>query len=212
MAAIRAIETHQPASRGYMVLTAFVYLAGLRPSEALALDVEALDLPSTGWGTADISAAVQDHGERWGDADEQIGPTKTAERRTVPLPPVLVEMVLRYLDGRTEGPLVSTRTGNRPTMSNWFRAWNRARSVVGGKWTLYSLRHAYATNLVDTGVTHGETAAILGHTVETLTRYYVGRSDGDRQRAVDLLSSQHDWLSATANDCGGGDGDGEPVD
>jgi integrase len=185
--AVEAIRSHQPASHGYHALTACVLYAGMRPSEAAALDVERLSLPDRGWGTALINAAVQDQSCRWGDEDEQIGATKTGLDRTVPLPPVLVAILKNYVGERRTGQLVETRCGNRPTYSNWTRAWTRARRTQGGNWHLYDLRHLCATTMVDAGVPLGEVAERLGHTVQTLTDTYLGNLAGHRKHSNRML-------------------------
>lgn len=175
--AVDGIRSHQPASLGYHALTACVLFAGMRPSEAQALVIEKLELPEEGWGVALVDSAVQDQGLRWGDLDEQVGDTKTAVSREVPLPPPLVAILRNYVGERESGPLVVTRRGNRPTYSNWSRAWARGRKSVGGTWKLYDLRHTAATTMVDTGVPLGEVARRLGHSVQTLVSTYVGVLD-----------------------------------
>lgn len=195
---IAAVRSHQPASAGYQVLTAGVYHAGLRPSEALVLEIEVLDLPEHGWGKAFVSAAMQDQAAAWGDIDEEIGDPKTGQDRTVPLPPPYVEMLRDYIGDRTSGLLVTTRNGKLPSYSNWTRAWIRARKSVGGKWRLYDLRHACATTMIDAGLPHGEAAERLGHSVETLTANYIHPSNGDTERSNELLDER--WLSSEDDD------------
>jgi integrase len=189
-AAIAALVSHQPGSRGYHALTALVFYAGLRPSEALVLDISSLDLPERGWGTATVETAAQDEHERWGLPEEQIGETKTGTGRDVPLPPVLVKILRNYIGGRTDGVLVSTRTGNRPTYSNWSRAWNRARRSAGGNWRLYDLRHAHATLALDAGVPAARLAKLMGNSAETIWRCYIGEQHGhddQARRAMDRV-------------------------
>jgi integrase len=197
VAAVDGIRSHQPASHGYHALTACVLYAGMRPSEAHALDIEKIDLPEEGWGVALVDAAVQDQAERWGNDEEQVGDTKTAESREVPLPPPLVAILRAYIGERTTGPLVVTRHGNRPTYSNWSRAWDRGRRSVGGAWTLYDLRHTAATTMVDNGVPLGEAARRLGHTVETLVRTYIGVLDSHRALGDELMGEV--WERALAD-------------
>ena len=191
--ALDAMINHRQESHGYRLLTACVYYAGLRPSEARALSVEDFDLPADGWGSVEVHAAVQDEGNTWGSADEQIGTTKTATDRVVPIPPKLVDLVREYIGDRTTGLLVVTRRGNPVTYSNWTRAWIRARKQAGGRWTLYDLRHANATTLLNAGLNLREAASRLGHSVETLTKYYVGRNQDDTSRGNALIDAAVDW-------------------
>jgi integrase len=194
VSALDAIRSKQPASAGYRALTACVYYVGMRPSEAVALQVEVLELPESGWGAAFVSAALQDQFNAWGNPNEEIGDTKTGVDRTVPLPPALVAILREYIGERNSGPLVSTRNGNLPTYSNWTRSWKRARNAVGGNWRLYDLRHACATTMLDAGLPHGEVAERLGHSVETLVANYIHPSQGDTDRSNRLLEER--WLGS----------------
>jgi integrase len=56
-AILRAIPSHQPASKLYFALSAVCGYAGLRPGEAIALEVEDLLLPDSGWGAVKVSRA-----------------------------------------------------------------------------------------------------------------------------------------------------------
>jgi hypothetical protein len=61
--ALDAMETQQPASRTYRVMTAVVYYAGLRPSEVVMLQPSSLWLPDNGWGRIDVTEADLSHDE-----------------------------------------------------------------------------------------------------------------------------------------------------
>lgn len=188
-----ATLNHRPESHGYRVLTACVFYAGLRPSEARALRVEHLTLPENGWGEIFVTKAVQDDGTKWGTEDERIGYTKTGRDRAVPIPPPLVAILRSYVGSRTEGLLVSTRFGNPVTMSNWSRNWVRTRKTQGLTCTLYELRHVNATLLVNAGVSLAEAASRLGHSVDTLVRYYVASSTNDTDRGNEILDAAGVW-------------------
>ena len=176
--AIAAIETHQPGSATYRVMTAVAYYAGLRPSEVVMLRLRALDLEGP-WGTIEVAEADVSY--------DEPGMPKTGTR-LVPIPPVLVE-ILRGWIAKNEFTdpsqlLFRTRTGRRPTPSNWSRAWRRALEAVGERpMRVYDCRHAAATTWLQAGVPLGETARRLGHSVETLVSTYVGALDGDIQIA-----------------------------
>jgi integrase len=158
----------------YQVMTAVAYYAGLRPSEVVMLRRRSLDLPDEGWGTIHVTEADT-------LADEP-GEPKTGPR-SVPVPPQLVQ-ILRYWDDRhrfrPDAFLFRTRTGSRPTASNWWRIWQRTLQQIGQPpLRVYDLRHACATTWLQAGVPLGEVARRLGHSVDILVSTYVGALQGD---------------------------------
>lgn len=174
-AAIDAIVTHQPGSRKYRVMTAVAYYAGLRPSEVVMLRPRVLDLPGAGWGRIDVREADVDVDE---SGEPKTGP------RSVPIPPVLVAILREWLDEHpdfaTDDLIFRTRSGKRPTQSNWGRAWKRALATVGHPpLRVYDCRHAAATTWLRAGVPLAEVARRLGHSVETLVSTYVGALPDD---------------------------------
>ncbi len=182
-AALDAIVSHQPASHMYRALTATMIYAGLRPSEAVMLRRSVVELPEAGWGKIDVVEADIDF--------DEPGDPKTGDR-TVPIPPVLVEILTTWIEAANIAPdsrLFRTRNNTRPTPSNWGRAWHRALDHIGHhQLTLYDCRHTAATTWLSAGVPLGETARRMGHSVETLVAYYVGALNGDEQagnRAID---------------------------
>jgi integrase len=182
--ALAAIVTHQPASRMYQAMTAVAYYAGLRPSEVVMLRASCVDLPPTGWGTIEVREADISF--------DQPGEPKTGPR-SVPIPPQLVLVLRRWLDARDLGRddlLFRTRSGGRPSASNWARAWKRALRGVGhDPLRVYDCRHAAATTWLRAGVPLGEVAARMGHSVETLVSTYVGALEGDRAIANQRIDS-----------------------
>jgi integrase len=196
MAAIlKAIPTHQPGSLTYQAMTAIIYYAGLRPSEVVMLRPRAIQLPTGGWGSIDVVEADI-------DCDEP-GEPKTGNR-TEPIPPELAGLLRSWIDDRNIRPdelLFRTRTGRRPTPSNWGRALKRACKAAGREpMRVYDCRHACATTWLGAGVPLGEAARWLGHSVETLVSIYVGALDGDdaeAMRRIDAVSgSARVWMTA----------------
>lgn len=125
------------------------------------------------------------------DFDEP-GEPKTGPR-SIPIPGVLVEMLRVWTQERTlsgNDLLFRTRSGARPTSSNWSRALQRALRVTGQpSMRIYDCRHAAATTWLGAGVPLGEVAKRMGHSVETLVSTYVGALDGDESLAIpDLLT------------------------
>jgi integrase len=183
--AINAMRTHQPASRTYQVMTAVAYYAGLRPSEVVMLRRSSVALPAEGWGRIDVTEA---------DVGFNVpGEPKTGPR-SLPIPPVLVEILRAWVDDledTSDDRLFRTRNGNRPTPSNWMRAWHRAlRSIDHPTLRIYDCRHAAATTWLQAGVPLGEVARRLGHSVETLVSTYVGTLTGDEEIANERIEAR----------------------
>jgi len=179
---IDAIANNQPASRTYQVMTAVAYYGGLRPSEGVMLRARALHLPARGWGRIDITEADVSFDE---SGEPKTGP------RSVPIPRQLVDLLRAWVDQHGAGPddlLFRTRTGRRPTSSNWSRALQRALAKVGRPpMRIYDCRHAAATTWLRAGVPLGEVAKRMGHSVETLVSTYVGALDGDEALANERI-------------------------
>jgi integrase len=107
----------------YGVLVRFLGWTGLRIGEAAALRVGRLDL--LGHRVGVVEAATEVNGRlAW-------GPTKTGERRTVPLPRFLAGQLGTYLADRRHGPedLVFTMPGGGPLRAS---KWGRAVLPPGG--------------------------------------------------------------------------------
>jgi integrase len=176
--ALAAMPSHQPSSRTYQVMIAVMYYGGLRPSETIMLRPRALRLPEEGWGRIDVVEADISF--------DQPGEPKTG-RRSVPIPPVLVTMLREWIDEHgfaAEDLIFRTRTGNRPTASNWSRTWQRALRQIGHPpLRVYDCRHAAATTWLAAGVPLGEVARRMGHSVDTLVSTYVGALTGDEDLA-----------------------------
>jgi integrase len=122
------------------------------------------------------------------DIDFDVPGEPKTGARAVPIPAVLVETLRKWVAVRGgDDPcelLFRTRNGNRPTPSNWTRAWHRAlRSIGQPALRVYDCRRAAATTWLHAGVPLGEAARRLGHSVETLVSTYVGALTGDEELA-----------------------------
>jgi integrase len=173
------LSVHQAdATHMYRAMTAVGFYAGLRPGETTALTASDITLPEAGWGEISVTKAwvgTKDEG------DNPIGQTKTTNHRKVPIPPVLVAELRSWIERAeiVDGPLFRTRSGKRPTQSNWGRALRRATNAAGTTAvTSYGLRHTCASYLSAAGVPIAEAASRLGHSTETMLRYYVDRIAG----------------------------------
>ena len=192
LAVIAHIPSTQPGSVVYQVLTEVLLYAGLRPSEALALRREDVDLPEDGWGLLRVRRALVDGVE---------SATKTGETRDVPIPPALV-MRLRAHCGDATGPMFLTSNGTPADPDNWRRVLRRAAKAAGvASVSPYSFRHLHASQIVNAGVAVPEAARRLGHTVQTFMLHYwkviSGDADSANQRIERLINF---WLGKPSGD------------
>lgn len=201
--ALQAIETYQPASKTYRVMTAVAYYAGLRPSEVVMLRRRSATLPASGWGRLAVTEADISFDE---PGEPKTGP------RSVPIPPVLVQILKAWIADHAFAPddlIFRTRSGTLPASGNWRRAWHRALASIGEKpLRIYDCRHAAATTWLRAGVPLGETARRLGHSVDTLVSTYVGALDDEEVLANARIEAVLANASTTTRALASGDDHG----
>ncbi len=192
-----------PVSRRYAALFACVGIAGMRPSEAMALRVEDVSLPTSGWGMAILRGATTAPGFRYTDnegvhEDKQLKQRAVGAVRQVPLAPDLVRHLRAHL---AEFPAVGNRVfttskGTPMSTTSYSAAWHRARadrwpaSSVLADVTLYDLRHSAATLMLAAGVMPAEVARRLGHSVDVLMRTYAGVLDDEAERSNLIIEQE----------------------
>lgn len=202
MADVLALVDHvvglDSAAARYGALFACVGLAGLRPSEAIGLRVGDLDLPTTGWGLARVRGAITEPGARFtatGERTEQKGLKHRAAGsvREVPLAPALVECLRTHVDRWDDDLLFLNVHGQSMTTGSYNPVWKRARKSAWADrselatTTLYELRHAAATMMLQAGVPPAEVARRLGHSIDMLLRVYAGVLVEERDRSNELI-------------------------
>lgn len=175
---IDGVVSHQPASKGYRILSMITWMLGTRPSETRALRVEDFILPESGPGWVSVENSLDDDGSRTA--------TKTGATRMVSVPSALVQELRQYLDGRTSGLIVATRDGNPVALSNWCRALKRSCLALGvSPISPYDFRHSCASMLLSETKAPGAVAASLGNSIETLMKFYAAALDGQEQHVAD---------------------------
>jgi integrase/recombinase XerD len=152
-----AVRAHAGGSRNFAFVTLLGY-CGLRVSEALNGNVEEIREQS---------------GHR---VIRVVG--KGKRPRTVPIPPKPYDAVAAYLDGRAEGPIFCTRTGNR-----WVRrdAW-KAVQAIGVRAGIpdlhpHTFRHTAATLMLEAGEPLDKVQLVLGHASPETTMKYAKARD-----------------------------------
>lgn len=185
---INAVVSHQPQSKGYRVILALVYFAGLRPGEARVLRIEDLTFPSGAnqVGSIFVSVADKHAGKRFTELDKSEGPSKTGAR-IVPMVEPLAKILREHIGDHKRGLIVKTRSNSPISESNLGRAWERARGA--NTWRVYDLRHACATLWLRQGVPVGTTAQWLGHSPQVLLKTYTGILSGDNEIAANRINS-----------------------
>jgi integrase/recombinase XerD len=144
-------------------LLELLYSSGLRVSEALALDV------------TDLSFA--------GAYVRVVG--KGDKERLVPVGDVALEALGRHLGARDRGPVFLSRRGKRLDRMTAWRVIRRAATAAGldGRVTPHTLRHSFATHLLEGGADLRIVQELLGHASITTTQLYT-HVTGERIRQV----------------------------
>lgn len=141
----------------YRVLLTTIYACGLRLGEALALRV------------ADIDSRRMMIRIRYG---------KWRKDRYVPLPPLLLEMLREYW--RREKPrdylFFAVRNPQQPTdagtVQHFMKGAVRASGITKHV-TAHTLRHSFATHLLEEGVPSRTVQVLLGHSSVNTTEHYM---------------------------------------
>lgn len=197
-----------------------VYYAYLRPSEAVMLTETACHLPSRGWGRIDLAVSAARAGREWtddGSARQARGLKHRAqdETRSIPIPPVLVQMLRAHLKKYGTGPggrVFQTARGGIIQDSAYTAVWQAARqaaltpaqhaSPLAGR--VYDLRHAGVSLALNAGVPATEVARRAGHSVAVLLKIYAhcidGQADAANKRIGDALGASNDLSGASSGD------------
>lgn len=137
--------------------------SGLRPGEALALewtDLEKDRIRVTKSLTRTVTGGTT------------VGPTKTNTMRSVVLPQATVDLLQRHRSRQTSGTklLFPTRVGTPFQVNNVATIFRQTLEALGMPHvTLYSLRHAHATDLLSRGVNPKIVSERLGHSTVSMT-------------------------------------------
>jgi integrase len=178
---------------------AVIYYAGLRPSEAIDLNVADCTLPGKGWGRIDLHSSLPRAGTEWtsnGASRERRGLKHRAdnETRPIPIPPVLVAILRAHIERHGTGPdgrIFRTARGNPLNDTGYTRVWKRARAralapaqqATPLAARVYDLRHACLSLWLSAGVDAPEVARRAGHSVHVLLQVYANCIDGQADTA-----------------------------
>jgi integrase/recombinase XerD len=167
-----------PAGIRDRALLELLYSCGLRVSEALGLDLQDVDLPE---------ASVRVIGK--GDRERRLPVGEIAvsaiERYVDDVRPALLAKAAPKSQGNRGGPVfISDRGARLGRMAAW-RSIRRAALVGGvtGHVTPHTLRHSFATHLLEGGADLRVVQELLGHASITTTQLYTHLT-GERIRQV----------------------------
>ncbi len=138
------------------IVLALIYSAGLRGSEAVNLKISDIDF------------------ERM---TIHIRQTKYKKDRIVPLSPAMAKELTKYL--KAENPYIWLFNGKQPASQysmrglSWVMRENLKKTSITKDVNLHSLRHAYATHLLEDGLNIVTLKDLLGHADITTTMIYL---------------------------------------
>lgn len=127
--------------------------------------------------------------------------------RVFPLPPLLADLLIKLIGGRTDGPLLLDSEGRRLDRHDvdriLTRLGKRAGVLLGRDVTPHVLRASRLTHMHDAGEKLEDIQTYADHADPATTLGYIKRRDEDKKRAsqaaagADLFSHQLDrWLVA----------------
>ena len=149
-----------------VALLEFLYATGLRVSEAAGLDISGLD-------RAQQTVRV-------------LG--KGGKERIVPYGRRAATALEVYLEGRVErGPLFTSRRGRRLTVRSIYTIVKRSASASGitRRVSPHTLRHTFATHLLDAGADLRAIQELLGHSRLSTTQRYTHVGSDQLMRVYD---------------------------
>jgi hypothetical protein len=117
---------------------ACMYLAALRPSEALGLRADECFLPDSGWGALTLTTSRPTAGKRYTDSGEVhdlrgLKHRAATEPRRVPVPPPLVTILREHIDRfgiAEDGRLFRSDRGRPVGASTYSTVWQEARRLA----------------------------------------------------------------------------------
>ncbi|MCO6011553.1 tyrosine-type recombinase/integrase [Actinoallomurus purpureus] len=125
-----------------------------------------------GFRASDVDRArIEDLGEDRGHRTLTVT-RKGGRRQRMALPVGVARAIDELIGDRTEGPIVTTRTGQPMAHSEVFRTVRRIGEKVGVKVTPHGLRHTCATLALDAGAPLRDVQDLLGHADPRTTRRY----------------------------------------
>jgi integrase len=201
-ALLDAVHDQGPMGRHLKAFFGVMYYAGLRPSEAVMLTLDELDLPEqeNAWGWLNLGDSAPSTGGAWNDSGNRRQPQALKHRaaeevRPVPASPALVRLLRKHIAEHgtaPDGRLFRGEAGGLLSDSVYSRAWDKARQTAlsGAEASSplgerpYDLRHARLSTWLNVGVEPARVAEWAGNSVPVLLRVYAKCLSGTEQNAL----------------------------
>ncbi|MBA3735677.1 MAG: site-specific integrase [Actinobacteria bacterium] len=188
IAAAEYLARRPEARADYTPLLRVALATGLRLGELLGLQ----------WGDVDLPAGELHVRRQWTRLGEYAEPKTKAALRRVPLSAdvvkYLAEFKLRSTQSNDGDPLFASKLGRPLTHRNASRrGFEKAaeHAEIEGV-SFHDMRHAFASRMIDRGISSTVLAKILGHESSTITeRRYIHLFD--RQRTDDAVREAMAW-------------------
>jgi integrase len=181
---------HEPHYARWTLFYSILAFTGMRPGECAKLKVDDVD---------------------FGRSVFVLRDTKTNDNRLVPIPPHLLESLIRHVDESSDYLFPSLRGGDRGGLGavvdsvDWHYNFHSRIKKLGIKrkgLSVYSLRHSFITRLLEEDVNLFKVQKIVGHKKIETTSGYTHLTTKDLQNTLKLdrmakaKSSPHEKLEA----------------
>jgi integrase len=189
-ALLEAVAAQGPMGRHLEAFFGCIHHAGLRPSEAVMLTLDELELPDdeSKWGWLHLGASAPSTGGAWnetGDRRERrhLKHRAATEVRTVPLSPAFARLLRKHIAEHgtaPDGRLFRGEGGGLLSDSICGRVWEKARQTAltpaeeasPPAERPYHLRHARLSTWLNAAVAHAQVAEWASNSVPVLLRVY----------------------------------------
>ena len=179
-----------------------IYYAGLRPSEAVMLTLDELQLPDKDgeWGWLYLGDSAPSTGGAWNETGarrerRQLKHRAAKEVRPVPVSPALVRLLRKHIAEHgtaPDGRLFQGEGGGLLSDTVYGRAWEKARQTAFTPAEEasplaerpYDLRHARLSTWLNAGVAPAQVAEWAGNSVPVLLRVYAKCLTDSEQTAL----------------------------
>lgn len=130
--------------------------------------------------------------------------SKSHKFRSIPINPELEKHLIKMYANRKPGQIYLFE-GNVPgsPYTDYYHAFKRELNRLKLPGNVHTLRHTFASRLVQNGVSIYEVSKLLGHAMVTTTQIYAHLNDESLQKAVNVLSNiyeQEDYYSDDDSD------------
>lgn len=200
-ALLEAVAAQGPMGRHLEAFFGSLYHGGLRPSEAVMLNRDEIELPDDGqWGWLHLGASAPSTGGAWNESGNrrerrQLKHRAAKEVRPVPVSPTFARLLQKHLAEHgtaPDGRLFRGEGGGLLSDSVYGRVWEKARQEALTPAEAasplaerpYDLRHARLSTWLNAGVVPAQVAEWAGNSVAVLHRVYAKCLVGSEQTAL----------------------------